>query len=53
MLASFNVEQFGTDAVQGLDGAAVRARVDELARFTRFDHAAVDLEGAPALVEGR
>ena len=52
-LASFNVEQFGTNAVQGLDGAAVRARVDELARFTRFDHAAIDLAGSPALVEGR
>jgi sugar/nucleoside kinase (ribokinase family) len=52
-LASFNVEQFGTDAVHGLDGAAVRARVDDLAGFTRFDHAAVDLVDAPALVEGR
>ena len=52
-LASFNVEQFGTDAVRGLDGAAVRVRVDELARSTRFDHAAVDLVSAPALVKDR
>jgi len=51
-LASFNVEQFGTEAVHALDAAAVRSRVEELARFTRFDHDAVELAGAPASVVG-
>jgi len=42
-LASFNVEQFGTDGVLGVAADAVHARVADLQRFTRFDHAAIDL----------
>jgi sugar/nucleoside kinase (ribokinase family) len=44
-LASFNVEEFGTDGVVSLDRDAVGGRVEELEAFTRFHHAAVDLIG--------
>jgi sugar/nucleoside kinase (ribokinase family) len=43
-LASFNVEQFGTEGVLGLDVTAVRERVRDLQDFTRFDHVEVDLD---------
>ncbi len=36
-LASFNVERFGTEALQELDVAQVRARVGDLWRFARFE----------------
>jgi sugar/nucleoside kinase (ribokinase family) len=36
-LASFNVEQFGTEGLTDLDPAAVRGRVQELWHSTRFD----------------
>jgi sugar/nucleoside kinase (ribokinase family) len=42
-LASFNVEEFGTDGVVSLDRDAVRERVDDLEAFTRFHHIEVDL----------
>ncbi|MDQ2761201.1 MAG: PfkB family carbohydrate kinase [Actinomycetota bacterium] len=42
-LASFNVEEFGTEGVLGLDAQAVRDRVQELQRFTRFDHVEIGL----------
>jgi sugar/nucleoside kinase (ribokinase family) len=42
-LASFNVEEFGTDRVQRLRGEEINARVDELAAITRFDTHAVTL----------
>jgi hypothetical protein len=49
-LASFNVEEFGTDGVVSLDHDAVRERVDDLEAFTRFHHVAVDLaQQMPAL----
>jgi sugar/nucleoside kinase (ribokinase family) len=44
-LASFNVEQFGTDAVLGVGPDAVRSRAADLQEFARFEHAAIDLEG--------
>ena len=42
-LASFNVEEFGTERVARLTGAEIAARVAELARITRFSDAPVDL----------
>jgi sugar/nucleoside kinase (ribokinase family) len=42
-LASFNVEQFGTEGLQHVDPAAVRARVDDLWRFARFERIEVAL----------
>jgi sugar/nucleoside kinase (ribokinase family) len=36
-LASFNVEEFGTERVARLTGDEVSARVEELERITRFD----------------
>jgi sugar/nucleoside kinase (ribokinase family) len=41
-LASFNVEQFGTEGVRNLEVEAVRDRVQELWRFTRFEHVEVE-----------
>lgn len=40
-LASFNVEQFGTERIERLAGEEVATRVEELSRMTRFS-------GAPA-----
>jgi sugar/nucleoside kinase (ribokinase family) len=37
-LASFNVEEFGTERVQRLGAEEVRARVDDLRRMTQFEH---------------
>jgi sugar/nucleoside kinase (ribokinase family) len=42
-LASFNVEGFGTEGLQDVDGAAVRERVESLWGAAHFDHAAVEL----------
>jgi sugar/nucleoside kinase (ribokinase family) len=42
-LASFNVEEFGTTGVHALRSEQVHDRVAELALFTRFDHAPVEL----------
>jgi sugar/nucleoside kinase (ribokinase family) len=42
-LASFNVEQFGTDGLQAVHPPAVLERVDDLWRFARFDPIEVDL----------
>jgi sugar/nucleoside kinase (ribokinase family) len=44
-LASFNVEQFGTEGVRDVSAQAVRRRVEELWRFTNFDHVVVELVG--------
>jgi sugar/nucleoside kinase (ribokinase family) len=43
-LASFNVEEFGTDRVRRLTFDEVQARVEELRRMTHFEAAAVALE---------
>ena len=42
-LASFNVEEFGTERVERLTGAEIAARVDELQEITRFSGAPVQL----------
>jgi sugar/nucleoside kinase (ribokinase family) len=42
-LASFNVEQFGTEALQSVSEDAVAARVADLWRFGRFDRVEVSL----------
>ncbi len=43
VLASFNVEEFGTERVQRLTADEVSARVAELARITRFEDAPIEL----------
>jgi sugar/nucleoside kinase (ribokinase family) len=42
-LASFNVEQFGTEGLQDVHPPAVHARVDDLWRFARFERMEVAL----------
>ncbi len=42
-IASFNVEQFGTEALESIDPQAVLARVADLWRFGRFDRLDVAL----------
>jgi sugar/nucleoside kinase (ribokinase family) len=44
-LASFNVEEFGTERVARLTGTEIADRVSELARITRFDDAPIELRG--------
>jgi sugar/nucleoside kinase (ribokinase family) len=44
-LASFNVEEFGTERVARLTSDEVHDRVAELRDMTHFDHAAVELVG--------
>ncbi|HEX5225630.1 MAG TPA: PfkB family carbohydrate kinase [Solirubrobacteraceae bacterium] len=43
VLASFNVEEFGTERVQRLTGAEIRSRTDELGAMTRFEAGASEL----------
>lgn len=43
VLASFNVEDFGTGRVAGLTADAVHGRVAELRDITHFEHAALEL----------
>jgi sugar/nucleoside kinase (ribokinase family) len=38
-LASFNVEQFGTERIEQLSGEEISARVQELGEMTRFSEA--------------
>lgn len=42
-MASFNVEDFGTDRVVGLTGDEITARVAELQRMTTFEHDPIPL----------
>jgi sugar/nucleoside kinase (ribokinase family) len=44
-IASFNVEQFGTEGVVDVDAAAVRRRVDDLYAFAHFEPIDVALKG--------
>ena len=44
-LASFNVEEFGTERVARLTGEEVAERVRELERVTRFSDAPIALRG--------
>jgi sugar/nucleoside kinase (ribokinase family) len=43
-LASFNVEEFGTERVQRLTADEIHARVDDLKRITHFEHAPITLD---------
>jgi sugar/nucleoside kinase (ribokinase family) len=44
-LASFNVERFGTERIEGLSGADIAARVQELREITRFSGGSLQLRG--------
>jgi sugar/nucleoside kinase (ribokinase family) len=44
-LASFNVEEFGTERVARLTGGEIAARVSELERVTHFSDAPIELRG--------
>ncbi|MBV9606011.1 MAG: sugar kinase [Solirubrobacterales bacterium] len=43
-LASFTVEEFGTERLQRMNGGEIDSRVEELRRITQFEHVAVPLE---------
>jgi sugar/nucleoside kinase (ribokinase family) len=43
-LASFNVEEFGTERMDRLTASEVDSRVEDLRRITQFEHVAVPLE---------
>jgi sugar/nucleoside kinase (ribokinase family) len=43
VLASFNVEEFGTERIQRLDGAEIVARIQELHAMTQFSGATLTL----------
>jgi sugar/nucleoside kinase (ribokinase family) len=43
-LASFNVEEFGTERMEELSAGEIDARVEDLRRITQFEHVAVPLE---------
>jgi hypothetical protein len=45
-LASFTVEEFGTERVERLSAGEVDARVEELREITQFEHIAVPLEAS-------
>jgi sugar/nucleoside kinase (ribokinase family) len=45
VLASFNVEEFGTERIQRLAGAEVAARIEELHEMTQFSGAPLQLRG--------
>ncbi len=45
VLASYNVEEFGTERVQRLTGEEIGARVEELRAMTRFSGAPLKLRG--------
>jgi hypothetical protein len=44
-LASFNVEEFGTERVARLTAAEIHERVSDLREITHFEHAPVELVG--------
>ena len=44
-LASFNVEEFGTERIERLTGEEIHARVEELREFTQFSGAPLQLRG--------
>jgi sugar/nucleoside kinase (ribokinase family) len=45
VLASFNVEEFGTDRVRRLEGSEIVARISELQSMTQFSGAPLSLRG--------
>lgn len=44
-IASFNVEQFGTEGVESVRASDVRSRVEDLYRFAHFEPIDVELKG--------
>ena len=44
-LASFNVEEFGTERIERLTGEEIAARVEELSEMTHFSSAPLKLRG--------
>ncbi len=46
-IASFNVEEFGTERVQRLEFEEVEKRIGELHRSTQFDHEPLNLDMTP------
>ena len=46
-IASFNVEEFGTERVQRLEFEEVEERIGELHRSTQFDHEPLNLGMTP------
>ncbi len=44
-LASFNVEEFGTERIERLTGEEIHTRVEELREFTQFSGAPLKLRG--------
>jgi sugar/nucleoside kinase (ribokinase family) len=45
-LASFSVEEFGTERLQRLTGGEVEARVEDLRRITQFEYVAAPLQAS-------
>jgi sugar/nucleoside kinase (ribokinase family) len=45
-LASFNVEEFGTERVERLTAGEIDTRVEDLRRITQFDHVPAPLEAS-------
>jgi sugar/nucleoside kinase (ribokinase family) len=45
-LASFSVEEFGTERVERLTAAEIDARVEDLRRITQFEHVPAPLEAS-------
>jgi hypothetical protein len=43
-LASYSVEEFGTERVERLTAGEIGARVEDLRRITQFEHVPVLLE---------
>ena len=51
-LASFNVEEFGTERVERLTGEEIAARVEELREFTHFSGTPSHFSGTPSHFSG-
>ena len=45
VLASFNVEEFGTERIERLTGNEIAARIEELHAMTRFSGVPLELRG--------
>ena len=45
VLASFNVEEFGTERMERLTSAEIAARIDDLHAMTQFSGAPLQLRG--------
>jgi hypothetical protein len=45
VLASFNVEEFGTERIERLEGSEIGARIEQLHAMTQFSGAPLALRG--------